>query len=619
VGQVGQVGLVGKSLQIFVFLLAVCFAAHPSAQPRPAAPSCDRACLEGFVDRYLDALVAHDPFSLPLAATVVFSENSHRLPVGEGLWNTATGLGNYRLIVSDPDAGEVGFFGTVEENDVLVAVSLRLEIENGRIAEAETLVVRDAAAARAVDAMELQPAFLRAVPVASRATRQQLIATADRYFAAIDGGKAPFGPDCNRVQNGTQTTHNPSLTIPGMTWNPFSLGCQAQMDTTFFSFVDNVRPRRFPVVDRERGLVFGMFMFHVGGTVTSYTPPGRDAMPALPQNLSPYTIAVAELYKITDGQIGRIEALQVNVPYGTPSPFAPTEWRSPKRPVPAIAPAAAKTGPCARACLEGFVTQYLEALVAHDPTRLPVAPGLVFTENDVPLRLGEALWRTASGLGSYRLTLADPASGNVAFMGTIRENGRPASLVLRLKIDAGRIAEAETLVLRNENTAVNLEKAGAPDPMLLERVPVAERLPRGRLVALSNTYFEAIEQGNGAVAPFDADCNRFENGIRTSGQGCSAQLDTRIFDYIQSIRPRRFTVVDEERQVVFGNFMFNHPGDITWINVPGQGRREMIGAAKRPFAVDVAEAFRIKDGKIRKVEALMVSLPYGATSPFVPR
>ena len=45
----------------------------------------------------------------------------------------------------------------------------------------------------------------------------------------------------------------------------------------------------------------------------------------------------------------------------------------------------------------------------------------------------------------------------------------------------------------------------------------------------------------------------------------------------------------------------------------------MIGAAKRPFAVDVAEAFRIKNRKILKVEALMVSLPYGAQSPYVPR
>ena len=71
--------------------------------------------------------------------------------------------------------------------------------------------------------------------------------------------------------------------------------------------------------------------------------------------------------------------------------------------------------------------------------------------------------------------------------------------------------------------------------------------------------------------------------------------------------------------MVFGFFMFSHPGDILWVNVPGQGRREMPAAAKRPFAVDVAELFKIKDRKIRKVEALMVSLPYGARSPFVPQ
>jgi hypothetical protein len=600
-------------------LLSLATTITVSGQVRPApTPACDRTCLEGVVDRYLDALVAHDAFSLPLASNVVFSENSQRLPIGDGLWNTATGLGEYRLYVSDPEGGQVGFFGTVLENGGLVALALRLKLENQRISEIETLVVRDAAAAKSVDAMEPQPVFLEGVPAVARPTRQEMIAVADRYFVAIDGGKAPFGPDCNRVQNGTQTTNNPSFSIPGMTWNPFSLGCQAQIDTTFFSFVDNVRPRRYAVVDRERGLVFGLFMFHVSGTVTSYAPPGRETMPALPQNLSPYTIAVAELYKIRNGQIGRIEAMQVNVPYGTPSAFGSTEWRSAKRLVPALTPAPAKRGPCNRACLEGFVTQYLDAMVAHDPTRLPVTAGVVFTENDVPLRLGEALWRTATAIGGYKLTLADPASGNVAFMGTIRENGQPASLVLRLRIDEGRIAEAETLVLRNATTAANLEKAGAPDPLLLETVAPAERLPRGMLVSLANTYFEAIEQGNGGVAPFDAECNRFENGIRTSGQGCSSQLDTHVFDYIQSIRPRRFTVVDEERQVVFGNFMFNHPGDITWINVGGQ-RREMIAAAKRPFAVDVAEAFRIKNRKILKVEALMVSLPYGAASPFVPR
>ena len=59
--------------------------------------------------------------------------------------------------------------------------------------------------------MEPQPAFLEGVPAVARPTRQEMIAVADRYFTAIDGGRAPFGPDCNRVQNGTQTTNNPSF------------------------------------------------------------------------------------------------------------------------------------------------------------------------------------------------------------------------------------------------------------------------------------------------------------------------------------------------------------------------------------------------------------------------
>jgi hypothetical protein len=144
-------------------------------------------------------------------------------------------------------------------------------------------------------------------------------------------------------------------------------------------------------------------------------------------------------------------------------------------------------------------------------------------------------------------------------------------------------------------------------------------MPRARLIATANLYFEAIEQGNGKVAPFASDCNRFENGMKTSGElGCSAQLDTQVFNYIQKIYPRRFLVVDEERQIVFGFFMFHHPGDVTWVNVPGQGRRDLMAAAKRPFSVDVAEAFAIRKSQIRKVEALMTALPYGAKSPFVP-
>jgi hypothetical protein len=242
-----------------------------------------------------------------------------------------------------------------------------------------------------------------------------------------------------------------------------------------------------------------------------------------------------------------------------------------------------------------------------------------FTENDVPLKFGEALWRTASGIGRYKLYFADPANQQVGYFGTMLENGRGIAIALRLKIEDGKIDEAEQLILRTQRTFDLLEKAETPDPILLETVPVADRMSRTDLIRNTNLYFEAIEQGNGKVALFAIDCNRFENGFKTSGDnGCSDQLDTQVFNYIQKIYPRRFLVVDEDRQVVFGYFLFNHPGDVTWVNSP-TGRREMIGAAKRAFSVEVAEAFAIRKGQIKKVEALMTSLPYGVKSPFVPK
>jgi hypothetical protein len=274
---------------------------------------------------------------------------------------------------------------------------------------------------------------------------------------------------------------------------------------------------------------------------------------------------------------------------------------------------------CDRACLEGFMNQYLDAMVAHDPSHLPVTSSIKFTEDDVVLKLGDGLWGTASARGDYKEYFDDPEDGQVAFFGTMKENGHGIALALRLKIENRRISEAESVVVRSPRTFDLMEKAGAPDPLLLETVPASDRLSRIQLTAIANQYFEAIEQGNGKVAPFDAECNRFENGMKTSGAlGCSAQLDTQVFNYISRIFPRRFLVVDPDRQVVFGFFMFNHRGDVLWVNSPGEGKHDMMGAAKRPFSVDVAEAFRIKDSKIRKVEALMTALPYGAKSPFVP-
>jgi len=55
--------------------------------------ACDRACLEGFVDQYLDAVTAHDPKLVPLAKNVKLTDNGQKLVIPDGLWNSMVGKG----------------------------------------------------------------------------------------------------------------------------------------------------------------------------------------------------------------------------------------------------------------------------------------------------------------------------------------------------------------------------------------------------------------------------------------------------------------------------------------------------------------------------------------------
>jgi hypothetical protein len=67
----------------FAALLLGGWAAPRSAR---AAETCDRACLEGFVNQYLAALAAGDPSKLPLAPNARYTENGQALKLGDGRW-----------------------------------------------------------------------------------------------------------------------------------------------------------------------------------------------------------------------------------------------------------------------------------------------------------------------------------------------------------------------------------------------------------------------------------------------------------------------------------------------------------------------------------------------------
>jgi hypothetical protein len=286
---------------------------------------------------------------------------------------------------------------------------------------------------------------------------------------------------------------------------------------------------------------------------------------------------------------------------------------------------------CDRACLSGFTSRYLEALVAHDPKRLPTSPDVRFTEDGAPMALGDGLRRTIVGLGPFRLDFADARAGQAGAIVTVQENGAVALMALRLKVRAGQISEVETVLARKgELQSLQTDLLQEPLPILKEDVPVDRRSSRAELLKIANSYFDAIEKADGSIVPFADDGFRIENGVRTCnnpvattaganpdfarlrGMKCADQLSTKIFTYIRSVRPRRFEVVDVEHGLILGILRFNHPGDVPFVDTPGYGRVSMEHNpwAVRPTSALIAELFKVEDHKIQRVMAVITNVPY---------
>jgi hypothetical protein len=260
-----------------------------------------------------------------------------------------------------------------------------------------------------------------------------------------------------------------------------------------------------------------------------------------------------------------------------------------------------------------------------------------FTENGQELRLGDGLWATASGLGKYKLYLADAVSGQAGFFGTLYENGLPVALVLRLKVDEQLISEVETLVIRGDRPngdpgpAKLLEQIRTPRPQFTQTVPANERMSREDLAATANKYFTGLANNTGNnAAPFAPTCIRLENGratildpsteknfeVRTYGDtarlGCAGQQESGVLSFVTEIRNRRFPLIDTERGLVLSFGFFDHAGAIKEVRL--RNGNTLPSPVVAPTTLEIAELFQIRQQKIDQIEALMNTVPYGMKS-----
>src|SRR6185369_10743357 len=107
-----------------------------------AQSACDRACLRKMLDQYLAAVVKHDPAAAPLVVGFRQTENAINVRPGNGVWKTVTGLGKLQRRYLDPVAGQAAYYGIVDEGASAAIVTVRLRVQNRKLAEAEWFLAR---------------------------------------------------------------------------------------------------------------------------------------------------------------------------------------------------------------------------------------------------------------------------------------------------------------------------------------------------------------------------------------------------------------------------------------------------------------------------------------------
>jgi hypothetical protein len=301
------------------------------------------------------------------------------------------------------------------------------------------------------------------------------------------------------------------------------------------------------------------------------------------------------------------------------------------RPAKRVLAAAAAANDCDRACLNGFVDKFLAAIVAHDPSKLPHTANVKYSENNVMLRLGDGLWATADGIGSYKIYIDDPQAGEVGYYGVVSEDTHPSIFGMRMKVVHQQVSEIEVVVARRDQPN---SPFGNPDtlkekPVFYEDIPAGKRLPRAKLISIANSYFDTIQQNTGKIyAPFASDCQRVENGVITannpngtgvSKQGCEEQLNKGLLIFVTRCRDRRFVVVDQQKGLVLVNGFFDHAGVITHYKLTDGTPRTVAPPFDRPYSFNMFELFKInEEGKIRQIEAVILTVPYHMPTPWPP-
>lgn len=270
---------------------------------------------------------------------------------------------------------------------------------------------------------------------------------------------------------------------------------------------------------------------------------------------------------------------------------------------------------CDRACLKSIADQYFDALAQHNPSLVPLAPNVKYSETGKVLKVGEGLWKNA-GAPTYRLEFFDPQTGGIGIDAVVPDGGVPTIVGMRLKVENHAITEIESVLVRGDDPAVfhSPEKLVQPSHYFTRKLRPAEQNSRYELMAAADAYFRAFQtEGTPDYirAPLLPSTLRFENGVQATNVDlkvhkattAAEQFDNAMFKGTK-IYDRRYPVVDTETGVVMALVRFHSPAE------PPAGSNPARGDAF------VCEILAVEQGKIVEIQATWIQPPQQLPTPF---
>jgi hypothetical protein len=333
----------------------------------------------------------------------------------------------------------------------------------------------------------------------------------------------------------------------------------------------------------------------------------------------------------------------------------------PPEPAATASKPASSTVACNRQCLLDATDAYVAALVAHDVKKAPLSDQVVFVENITKMKPGEGLWKSVvKGPSTFAIHVPDEVNETAGYLAMMTYMAPPTApprstpeqraeyaakppveqpviVAIRLKFDPkGKIVQAEHLLSGvGEAQQANLR---SPRPGILTEIPAAERKSHDELIKIGASYYDALDDNNGELAPFAPDCERHENGMITASgnpsntappplpgaaaespvaRDCRGQLNSNTFQYIDRIENRRVFAADPQTGLVMGLSHFHHP----MTNLPYKVKaldgteieRNKDNMPFAPFDLPAAHIFKVgPDGQIHEIEAMGFTAPYNS-------